>query len=344
MVKSTLINKSIFDWVLVAKGIGIVLVVVGHFYPDESPEYWCEIRKIIYTFHMPLFFLLSGYLFDQTKYSYVELIKVKINRLIFPFLSIAVIFFLIKYVTGMFFLLKFPVKNNSVLLLFIDPVNSYMPLLWFLYTLFLIFLFYSPIKKIVRNDYIILILFIFINIFIGTNYPVVDKVLINIPFFILGIILRSYIKIKGNIISGNYFHAVLFLLLFFLIYIVSVVTTFGDQIDRSLKIILGAIGSLCIINISCMITSKFNKLSVKTKLLKKIGLHSMTIYLFHTLFVSAVYWGCRTLLEDFKLRFEMFALLSIVSGIIFPIFLEKMILQKNQFSKRFILGLNSTSS
>ena len=39
----------------VAKGIGILLVMLGHILPNNS-----FLRMIIYSFHMPLFFILSG--------------------------------------------------------------------------------------------------------------------------------------------------------------------------------------------------------------------------------------------------------------------------------------------
>ena len=39
----------------IAKGIGIILVIVGHALPSDSP-----IRIFVYTFHMPLFFILAG--------------------------------------------------------------------------------------------------------------------------------------------------------------------------------------------------------------------------------------------------------------------------------------------
>ncbi|BBD97505.1 glycosyl transferase [Sphingobium amiense] len=44
------------DWVDVARGIGIVAVVVGHVWTRGS------LRGAMYSFHMPLFFLLSGML------------------------------------------------------------------------------------------------------------------------------------------------------------------------------------------------------------------------------------------------------------------------------------------
>ncbi|MGD9811430.1 MAG: acyltransferase family protein [Sphingobium sp.] len=43
------------DWLDAAKGIGIVLVVIGHVWTRGS------MRDAIYAFHMPLFFLLAGY-------------------------------------------------------------------------------------------------------------------------------------------------------------------------------------------------------------------------------------------------------------------------------------------
>ena len=55
------------DWVDYAKGIGIILVVYGHLLSSgyhaglSIPKHFFELSdSIVYTFHMPLFFLLSG--------------------------------------------------------------------------------------------------------------------------------------------------------------------------------------------------------------------------------------------------------------------------------------------
>ena len=45
------------DWIDAAKGIGIIAVVVGHIWTRGA------LRDAVYAFHMPLFFLASGYLF-----------------------------------------------------------------------------------------------------------------------------------------------------------------------------------------------------------------------------------------------------------------------------------------
>lgn len=44
----------------IAKAICIILVVVGHYMPDNSPMWYVMLNKVIYTFHMPLLCLLVG--------------------------------------------------------------------------------------------------------------------------------------------------------------------------------------------------------------------------------------------------------------------------------------------
>jgi len=56
------VNDRRFNWIDWAKTFGIYLVVLGHaFAPKEGIA--LEARNFIYTFHMPLFFFLSGFLF-----------------------------------------------------------------------------------------------------------------------------------------------------------------------------------------------------------------------------------------------------------------------------------------
>jgi fucose 4-O-acetylase-like acetyltransferase len=51
------------DSIDILKGITILLVVAGHFCPNGSPRFWHLLRDIIYSFHMPLFMIISGYLY-----------------------------------------------------------------------------------------------------------------------------------------------------------------------------------------------------------------------------------------------------------------------------------------
>ena len=68
--------------VSVAKGIGILLVLIGHF------GFIPEVKRFIYLFHMPLFFFLSGYLFkDRELKELPRYVLRKIRSLYVPFIA-----------------------------------------------------------------------------------------------------------------------------------------------------------------------------------------------------------------------------------------------------------------
>ena len=71
-------------WIDVAKGIGLILVVIGH----SNPPDW--LKLIISSFHMPLFFFLSGYVYHERIYNnthhYATRLKKDFVRLIIPYL------------------------------------------------------------------------------------------------------------------------------------------------------------------------------------------------------------------------------------------------------------------
>ena len=339
-------NKFFFNWVLIAKGIGIVLVVVGHFYPNNSPEYWGEIRRIIYLFHMPLFFLLSGFIYSHTKYAYPTLIGGKVKRLIYPFISVAILFFVVKFLSGLYFHLKHPASLESIYALLLYPVESYMPLLWFVHALFLIFLVYPLTRKLISNNFIILIVFILINSIFGNNYAVFGRALANIPFFIIGVILRENAGLRNAVISGKWAYVGAPIILFCLAYIILLKMDVGNQVSYMkmdvggqfgyiLRYVLGVIGAICVMNISCLIDAY--KKSIGNIILTEIGIYSMTIYLFHTLFESAIRIGFQQVLGGLQIRFEIVAIAAVTAGLIFPLLLEKIILRKNVITKKYFL-------
>lgn len=63
-----------------AKGIGILLVVLSHIYYEYGP------LTYIYSFHMPLFFLLAGMVFRPDRYaSFGQFFKRKLRSLVCPY-------------------------------------------------------------------------------------------------------------------------------------------------------------------------------------------------------------------------------------------------------------------
>ena len=90
-------NKRI-EWIDSARGIAILLVVIGHVLGGYTgnyglPQYQRIINllvDIIYSFHMPLFFMISGYVFGLKKYNwsksnYVVFVKYKAKTLLVPY-------------------------------------------------------------------------------------------------------------------------------------------------------------------------------------------------------------------------------------------------------------------
>lgn len=74
----------------ILKGIGIILMVIGH---AEAPEL---ITNFIYTFHMPLFFMAAGYFFSRKYLAQPwNFISRRVKGLYFPFVKWSVVFLLL---------------------------------------------------------------------------------------------------------------------------------------------------------------------------------------------------------------------------------------------------------
>lgn len=77
-------KKERLSWIDVAKGIGIILVIYGHALNAQS------LRYLIYSFHMPLFFLLSGLVFRHVEHEkFTTFLKKDFTNIILPYLFFA---------------------------------------------------------------------------------------------------------------------------------------------------------------------------------------------------------------------------------------------------------------
>lgn len=173
----------------VAKGIGILFVVWGH------TSKACPIHNEIYLFHMPLFFLLSGYFFKLPHSTFLQVLQKKIQAYIFPYfffmflcLSLAAILYT---VTGE--LHKFPIKPETI----INP-GGVVTALWFLPCLFEVQLIYYAIERFIRKDIFRLVcclMLLFIGYLLSVekiHFPLfLDSSLSMVLFFFIGKILNK---------------------------------------------------------------------------------------------------------------------------------------------------------
>lgn len=123
----------------IAKAICILLVVIGHYVPDNSPKWYLGVHDVIYTFHMPLFMFASGYVYMATKkdVSYRDFLWKKIKRLMVPYLSVSTIVITIKLFTEGHALVENPVTAMSYMKMFYLPEAGYF--LWFIWALWWMF-------------------------------------------------------------------------------------------------------------------------------------------------------------------------------------------------------------
>ena len=74
-------TKKRIEWIDIAKGIGIILVIMGHTIALRYSQW-------LYTFHLPLFFLLSGLVYNVSKYpKYTTLLRQKSKQILWPWLK-----------------------------------------------------------------------------------------------------------------------------------------------------------------------------------------------------------------------------------------------------------------
>lgn len=122
-------------WIDAAKGMGLLCVILGHLHVPFVATW-------IYTFHMPLFFFLSGLVFSGKKYDFGTFLKKKLKSLVLPYFTLGGVIF------G-FFCIVYAVQKQ--------PASAYLEMLrdflvqehfwtvWFLACLFLVEILYYGI-------------------------------------------------------------------------------------------------------------------------------------------------------------------------------------------------------
>lgn len=113
------------------KGIAILLVVLGHSVSRGVADHYLDpVMLWIYSFHMPLFFFISGYLISYTSYkkrNFGNSVLKKVLTLLLPYLV---------WTYGVSLIEDRKIPNIEVVFLSTD--SHY----WFVYLLFLFSLFY----------------------------------------------------------------------------------------------------------------------------------------------------------------------------------------------------------
>ena len=331
------------EWIDIAKGIGIILVVLGHCLRDDmriNSSFIDFLYQLIYSFHMGLFFSISGYLYgSKRKQNSKNYLRMQLKKLIIPWLVYSAIIYIIVMFVNFIPQISNMLKGSSLELIelkdyFIDMFaanNPYSFHLWYIYVLFIVELLYFCYNFLFKNKYknIILILICGLLSYKITN-SFSNLLLFNMIYYIIGVI---YSKIKRNIKP--------YVIIFGVIYN-SVFIIFYDYIQQFdiLFIILKYIKILLSTPIIFLSILEISKIIKENKMLEYLGKNSYNVYLIHQPFCCGFLGLILTSVLDMNyISYIMIILICMVASFILPLILVY-IVNKLKFKNVIVKLLN----
>ncbi|MBQ0089865.1 MAG: acyltransferase family protein [Prevotellaceae bacterium] len=315
----------------IAKGLTIVLVVIGHFFPKNSPESYVKLHQWIYSFHMPLFMFISGYIYLVYKnkdLSYSGFICNKIKRLMIPYFFVSTIIITLKILSSGNAYLQNPATVFSYLEMFYLPSAGYF--MWFLWSLFTIFL----IVPIFKNKKLRLCLFVFsllLNLLsFKFSFPrlfSLHETQTHFVWFMLGVLVADYSERYSNVLClwCKIISIASFVILSFIISKVNM------GIFEKIMPLFGIPAVLSLSSIISRISGKFTFIIADL-----LGIGCFIIYLCHTTFAGFA----KAVFKKLPVGDDLFfleAIVVILAGLIFPILLDHFVIRRFKFT-RFIFA------
>lgn len=320
---NTISNRKLY--IDQGKGIGIFIVLLGHFY-TFSEQYHTFINELIYLFHMPLFFFLSGVVTKMVVNDKELLIK-KVTRLLIPFAFWFVFYIFYTHSTW-------------------SAVFDKMKLgVWYLQALFLfgiVHMAYSWIasKINMKNQWSVDIAFgVFIYIMIKVVYHVcmwapidLNGLLGNIhfvnfwPYFFIGMLMKKHQLMEKGL------KASLMPIVYLIMSVVGVICIIGYKMGFFL------FDMAVVMSIIMLILSVLERFGGGNKILAKLGEHSSAIYVVHYAFILKLidFFDKHQLITHSHVDFISFFVLSILLCLL-CIFIERLI-GMNRWARRIMFG------
>lgn len=322
----------------IAKGICIILVVIGHYHPENSPAWYNALIDIIYSFHMPLFMFASGYVYIATykAVAYKDFIIKKFMRLMVPYFSISVIIITLKLLSESRLYVEHATSPLSYLNMFYIPEAGYF--LWFVWTLFLMFLIIPFFKSKSSRIGLFIASIIFASIPITiTRIFCLSQFKVMLLYFMLGIMVFEF---KNKLQFFKKVPLIVYLVCFALVYSFKGYALIWIDYFDLFRLIIAILGILTIYKLSMQISLYKHRIK---ELLILFSASSYIIYLFHTTFegfVKSVILKVPFLVDQNNvIIFTIGAILVIFAGVVFPILLHRYILLKNK-TLCLLFGLN----
>lgn len=311
-------EQSRVTYIDLAKAIGIYLVILGHVVNVGTP-----VKTILYTFHMPLFFILTGMTYRWPSNSGWQSIKERLFRnagvLLIPYLFFALIYSK----------LTFP---NLALISYSSwktmRMAGTLSSLWFLMALFmshvyLLFVFKLLPKKHEENTLLLLIIAIVlltIGVFLPYGgkygYPWMTNVaFVGSAFILFGKLLRKLVNRFSEMnIACRLFALVVTLILFIVMipvnhpspgYVLMADGIYDNAVFFAVTALLGSTSVIMFSQISDVLLSRLS-------FVLWIGKNTLGIFLIHKFIVG----GAQTIIKNMGYNYNNFAIACATSVIV----------------------------
>lgn len=365
MIGERKVNSSRSNTIDISKGLAIFLVVLGHviqytFMARGEDFFENPVFEVIYSFHMPLFMFISGYLAYGSikRRSLTKNLQSKIKTLLIPY----VVWTVILTIANM--LLVFLSKREFNFIEFGRMLihNLFLnPSIWFLYVLFIFYIMLYMTVFLQKNStnwafFVIPILIFFIpfETTFGTHY-----IQFFYPFFLIGYLISKY-RLSNFLTSKNKYKVVFFLSLLVIYLLLIICWEKSDYIYINLMelnvnsgILIGlgdviyrytiAFTGIAIV----MLFSSWVTNPKSVSFLESVGRSTLQVYLIQTLTVSFLY---RYLVDiiGFPLAtnswiFIVYSILFTIINIILCIWIAKKVIGKNDKLHVLLFGFANRS-
>ncbi len=324
-------NKIRIDYIDEIRGLAILLVVMGHIIQFNGISTNNPVFEFIYSFHMPLFFAISGYITQKVTHinninQYILFIKKKCRSLIVPLLTWSLL------INPYFLAEEWEIQTWDNVLKVIES-----PGLWFLKMLFFILILYGLFNwlgnkislKQVQFILPIIPVIILSALLIYLKVQDINFLMFSYAFY-LGVILSQYTileKVCLNTITYSIV-AIAFLVL------ATHWEFAGDNIDDLYKILISTFAFLFFFNLLKKINLPIN---IK-QLLQLFGKYSLAIYILQ--FYLCKFSTLNNFTDNFNIQpFILFLITAIIAiPICYICVLIAKIIETNKICSFFMLG------
>mgnify|MGYP000027435115 FL=1 len=265
-----------YEYIDIAKGVVIILMVLGHSSLPWYPQRW------IFSFHMPFFFLISGLMTNWEKNGIREFVSKKVSTLLIPFVIYSLIVLLLT-----------PLYSDKTI-----GTHSWQIMtkgwegmaLWFVPVLFFSqVVCYYILRWSLLNKYVALIAMMLVT-YLYRDHVELPWTLYCIPyassFVIIGALLKSALLTFQNASQGKAFSILTGCVILSLIApLVSAVDMSCNKVYNFIPAYIGAIAGSFAVLLACM---RFEKWKITTIWLQKCGQNTFVVVAFSQIIIMII--------------------------------------------------------